>query len=252
MYCTFTSASLPSFLLRFCSVAAMRALGLSLAWTSAFAQTQPAPIPAKPEGSAYQQDSQGIIVRSSDGLCWRTGYWTPKEAVAGCDGALAPPISKMIAPPVSEGPAPTITTQTEPAPIPTRPAAARCDFSFTLGADQSFPFNSSQLSAEARQQLDQALITRLNQCTEPAMIRVTGHTDRLGSARYNQLLSLRRAQAVAAYLNQQLRQPMDIETIGAGASQALQQCPTHTTREVLLACLAPDRKVTVEVHGTRN
>ena len=45
-------------------------------------------IQAKQPNSAYVQDSRGVIVRDPFGLCWRTGYWTPADAVPGCDGPL--------------------------------------------------------------------------------------------------------------------------------------------------------------------
>ena len=58
---------------------------------SALAQSSPpfAPVTtdiqaAKPR-SAYVQDARGVIVRDPYGLCWRTGYWTPADAVPGCD-----------------------------------------------------------------------------------------------------------------------------------------------------------------------
>jgi hypothetical protein len=61
---------------------------------SAFAQSGPpyAPlttdIQAKTPYSAYVQDARGVIARNPFGLCWRTGYWTPADAVPGCDAPL--------------------------------------------------------------------------------------------------------------------------------------------------------------------
>jgi OOP family OmpA-OmpF porin len=61
---------------------------------SAFAQSAPpyAPlttdIQAKTPYSAYVQDARGVIARNPFGLCWRTGYWTPADAVPGCDAPL--------------------------------------------------------------------------------------------------------------------------------------------------------------------
>ena len=234
--------------------AALRALVCSACLLSAvladpaYAQQTVNPIPAKPRDSAYQQDSEGTIVRSSDGLCWRTGYWTKDDAVAGCDGPLAPPIGKISAPPLSAEPVPAVTTQAEPPSIPTRPASASCNFSVTLSGDQSFAFNSAALSNEAQQQLQQDVVARLAQCAGTPAIRITGHTDRLGSAQYNRQLSLRRARAVASYLRQQgIR--VNLETAGAGATKASAQCDDRQSRQALLACLAPDRRVTLDVRG---
>lgn len=216
-----------------------------------FAQDKQTDIPAKKEHSAYVQESSGLIVRSSDGLCWRSGYWTTEDAVAGCDGPIAPPISKMIAPPVTTDPAPVTTTRATPTALPTRPVAAPCEFSLTLEGDQAFAFNRAELNAAARRQLAQEVLPRVDQCPGTPAIRVVGHTDRLGPASYNRQLSLRRAQAVARHL-EELGAEGVMEIIGAGASQARQQCEATNTRGDLLACLAPDRRVDIHIRGTQN
>jgi OOP family OmpA-OmpF porin len=77
---------------------------------SAFAQSAPpyAPlttdIQAPKPYSAYVQDARGVIARNPFGLCWRTGYWTPADAVPGCDAPLCVPPEtlengKCVAPP---------------------------------------------------------------------------------------------------------------------------------------------------------
>ena len=67
--------------------------------TSAIAQTAPTAPPYAPvtqdikaatPKSAYVQDARGVIARDPFGLCWRTGYWTPADAVPGCDQILNP------------------------------------------------------------------------------------------------------------------------------------------------------------------
>ena len=40
-------------------------------------------IQARTPYSAYVQDARGVIARNPFGLCWRTGYWTPADAVPG-------------------------------------------------------------------------------------------------------------------------------------------------------------------------
>src|SRR6478609_6521355 len=67
---------------------------------SALSQTA-TDIKASTNQSAYTQDSRGIIARSPFGLCWRMGYWTPADAVIGCDGELVPPIAKPTAPAIA-------------------------------------------------------------------------------------------------------------------------------------------------------
>ncbi|TFV89405.1 OmpA family protein, partial [Oxalobacteraceae bacterium OM1] len=165
------------------------ALGL-LGWaaaTGASAQTF-TDIPARQGNSTYLQDGRGTIVRSPFGLCWRTGTWTPTDAVPGCDGELVPPVAKPIAP---EMPA---------APVVQAPPPKACDFSITIGADEAFLFNKAALSATARKRIDEQVIAKLAACAKVDSILITGHADRLGSQQYNQRLSEKRAEAVAAYL----------------------------------------------------
>lgn len=63
-----------------------------------------------------------------------------------------------------------------------------------------FPFNSAELTEDARRRLDE--LGRALASDELAGFRfeLAGHTDAIGSDRYNAGLSARRAQAVAGYL----------------------------------------------------
>ena len=45
-------------------------------------------IQAKTPSNAYLQDARGLVARSTFGLCWRTSYWTPGDALVGCRGEL--------------------------------------------------------------------------------------------------------------------------------------------------------------------
>ena len=68
----------------------------------------------------------------------------------------------------------------------------------------NFEFNSAKLSTDSLEQLQQ-LATALNsEEILPYRIKVTGHTDAVGSDAYNMDLSKRRAQAVVSYLSSQM------------------------------------------------
>ena len=90
------------------------------------------------------------------------------------------------------------------------------------------------------------------------MIIAVGHTDRIGSEAYNQKLSIRRAEAVKAYLISKGIQPNRVYTEGKGEKQPVtgDKCrnlgPENQGNKKLIACLQPDRRVDVEVVGTRN
>jgi OmpA-OmpF porin, OOP family len=74
---------------------------------------------------------------------------------------------------------------------------------------------------------------------------VTGHTDRLGSAAYNQRLSLQRAEAVRDYLGSKGVPPDRVRAQGVGAAQPKVECK-DANRQKLIACLEPNRRVEVE------
>lgn len=71
---------------------------------------------------AYVTDSNGFVVRGSQGECWRTGSWTPAQAtVVGCDGVLAKALP-VPAPAPSPKP-PAAAEASAPPPEPAPPAA---------------------------------------------------------------------------------------------------------------------------------
>lgn len=201
-------------------------------------------IKAKTPYSAYLQDARGVIVRSNTGLCWRTNYWTPADAVMGCDGDLIPPVVSAIAPP--------IVTQSAPAvlpPPPPPPAPKPCDFTFVLQSDETFSFDHANLSEGAKHGLDTDFRSKLANCASVQAIVVTGYTDRLGSDAYNLKLSEKRAATVAGYLKSSgIQAP--IEQRGLGKAQELAPCDKVKPQKKLIDCLAPNRRVTIEVHGS--
>jgi OOP family OmpA-OmpF porin len=200
-------------------------------------------IEAKKPYSAYLQDSRGMIVRSGTGLCWRTNYWTPADAVIGCDGDLVPPIVSAIAPPIVAQSAPAVVP-----PPPPPPAPKPCDFSFVLKSDETFSFDNANLSDGAKHGLDTDFRTKLASCNTVQGIVVTGFTDRLGSDAYNMKLSEKRATAVAAYLKSSgIQAP--IEQRGLGKAEEVQTCDGVKAHKKLVECLAPNRRVTIDVHG---
>jgi OOP family OmpA-OmpF porin len=213
-------------------------IGSAAAGTAAQTVTN---IQANPNNSAYVQDSRGVIVRSQTGMCWRTGNWTPADAVAGCDGELLPPITKPTAPAIVT--APPVMAQAPAVP----PAPKRCDFTVTLVNDQTFEFNKTVLSSAAKKRIDQEVLPKLASCAKVNAVLVTGHTDRLGSQQYNQKLSEKRAGMVAAYLKSKGAAQVDI--LGAGETQPIKSCDDKLVRAKLITCLAPNRRVTIEARG---
>lgn len=205
----------------------------------------------------YVVDSRGVIVRDPYGLCWRTGYWTPELAAktplvgsdfpAGCecDKDLMP---KEACEPKAAAPAPEAAPAPAPAPAP-KPAAEKV----TLAADALFDFDKATLRPEGKQKLDD-VVSKLDKIVLEVIIAV-GHTDRIGSDKYNQKLSERRAQAVKDYLVGKGVEPNRVYTEGKGESQPkTTDCkgkPETGANKKLVACLQPDRRVEIEIIGTQ-
>ena len=124
-------------------------------------------------------------------LCWRNAYWTPATAAAGCDGALAAPVAPAAAP--APAPAPAAAAPA-PAPAPAPAVATKV----TYAADAFFDFDKAVLKPEGKAKLDD-LVSKVKGINLEVIIAV-GHTDSVGSDAYNQKLSVRRSEAVKAYL----------------------------------------------------
>lgn len=123
---------------------------------------------------------------------------------------------------------------------------------FVVLTDTLFAFNKSARAdmLPAGVSRLQALVARLKNYRSIEQLRVVGHTDRLGSDEYNQRLSAQRAQTVREYLQSQGVSVANVQVQGLGEREATTQCPDKLPRPALIACLQPDRRVTIEVSGT--
>jgi OOP family OmpA-OmpF porin len=208
-----------------------------------FAQTD---IQAATPYSAYAQDARGKIVRSGFGLCWRAGYWTMADAVPGCDGEATPLIAKLTTQEVITPVAPSIPVVVAP---PAKPAAPkRCDFAVTLQSDETFDFNLATLKSDAKLKIDKDVMDKLATCAKLDLVIVTGHTDLIGNHQYNQKLSEKRADVVAAYLVSK-GVTASIDTMGMGKTQQIEACDDKLAHAKLIKCLAPNRRVVIEGRG---
>ncbi|MDK9712493.1 MAG: OmpA family protein [Sulfuritalea sp.] len=185
----------------------------------------------------YAIDQRGFVVKSGTGLCWRTGYWTPAMAVEECDPDL---VKKAEPAPKSRAVA------AAPAAAP-KPAAQKV----TLAADALFDFNKADLRAEGKAKLDK-LAGDIKGIKLEVIIAV-GYADRFGTDAYNQKLSEKRAESVKAYLVSKGIEPNRVYTEGKGEKQPItkpDQCKGPKSKKVI-DCLQPDRRVEIEVIGTK-
>lgn len=214
----------------------------TLSITAAQAQTKD--VVLKDAIKGYAVDSRNVVVRSGAGLCWRSGSWTPAMAIEECDPDLvkkpAPAPAKAAPPAPKPAPAPAA------APAPAKPKV------ITLAATSLFDFNKAVLKPAAKTEIDQKVIGKLASVGKIKLIVVGGHTDRIGSAAYNQKLSEKRADAVKAYMVSKGMDGNMIETIGFGKTtpaQGVPKCDDKLPRAKLIACLEPHRRVTIEIQA---
>jgi OOP family OmpA-OmpF porin len=204
----------------------------------------------------YAIDSRGLVVKSGTGLCWRTGYWTPAAAESvmygqfpvgcECDKDLMPKAKCEPPPPPAAAPAKPAAAAPAPAAAP-KPAAQKV----TLAADALFDFNKADLRAEGKAKLDKLAADIKGIKLE--VILAVGHADRFGDDAYNQKLSEKRAAAVKTYLVSKGIDANRVYTEGKGEKQPVtkpDQCKGPKSQKVV-ECLQPDRRVDIEVIGTK-
>ena len=191
----------------------------------------------------YVIDQRGEVAISGTGLCWRTGYWTPAAAAkdpAGCkcDKDLLP---KEVCEPA------TMAKATTALPPPAKPSGDK----ITVAADALFDFNKSTLRPEGKRKLDEVVAKAKDIKLE--VVLAVGHTDRIGSDSYNQKLSEQRAASVKQYLVSKGIEANRIYTEGKGKKQPVtkpDQCVGAKSKKVI-DCLQPDRRVDIELIGTK-
>jgi len=164
----------------------------------------------------------------------------------------------------TEKPAPQAPTPAPaPAPAPTpapraaepKPAPKPVAEKVTFAADVLFDFDRAVITPEGKAKLDD-LSGKMGGMSLEVAIAI-GHADRIGTAAYNQRLSVRRAESVKAYLISKGTPQNRIYTEGKGENQPVtgERCKKmgaeNGRNKKLVACLAPDRRVEIEVIGTR-
>jgi len=210
-----------------------------------------AQVNSKNQGYLVDQDFK-VVTAVGGTVCVRTSDWTPARAAAAeagafCDPDLQPKKKAAAAPP-GPAPVPPPKPQAETAkPAPQKLLPQKINFS----ADALFDFDKADLRPEGQAMLED--LTRVLQGATYEVILAIGHADRIGSTNYNQKLSVRRAETVKKYLVEKGIAPNRVYAEGKGETQPLTKsadCRVKN-RKALIACLQPDRRVDVEVSGTK-
>jgi outer membrane protein OmpA-like peptidoglycan-associated protein len=120
-------------------------------------------------------------------------------------------------------------------------AEGRFLYEKTISADEvRFEFDRSELSQTAKEALD-AFALKLKGQNKNCYIEIQGHTDNIGSEKYNFQLGLSRARAVMSYLHLQHEIPLNrMNTFSYGASQPIADNKIQAER-------AKNRRVTLIV-----
>lgn len=173
--------------------------------------------------------------------------------VAGCASTEEQKPAPKPAPAAAPAPAPAPVPRAAPVPEQPKPVAAPAPKKpavLTVTSTGLFEFNKAVLTPAARAQLDKDVVERAKEFGNVSLVHVDGHADRLGSPQYNQKLSEKRAEAVRAYLVSKGFDDSKIETLGSGKTLPVKSCPDQKDRKGLIECLAPNRRVVVELKGT--
>lgn len=205
------------------------------------------------KNQGYLVDQEFRVVTAVGGtVCVRTSDWTPARAAAAeagpfCDRDLVAqkPATPAAAAPKAAAPKAAAPETSKPAPKKMLPQK------INFASDALFDFNKAALRNEGRAMLDD--LVRTLQGANYEVILAIGHADRIGSKGYNQKLSVRRAEAVKKYLIDKGIAPNRIYVDGKGKTQPVTKpgdCRMKN-RKALIACLQPDRRVAVEVSGTK-
>lgn len=187
--------------------------------------------------------SRGDIDMASIGLVYRFGGKRPVAYV---------PV-RTPEPAYVPTPAPVVATVTPPPPAPVvQPPRPPQRSKVVLSADSLFGFDQTTVSQTGLEHINK--FTSDLRGVNYDVITVTGHTDRLGSQEYNQKLSMRRAEAVKSRLLDAGIPFSKINTDGKGENNPITKpddCKGSKATRALIACLQPDRRVELEVVGSK-
>jgi len=190
--------------------------------------------------------NKGDIDMALIGLVYTFGAGKPAPKAATPPPAYVAPVAAapVAAAPVAAPPPPPPPRAVTPPPAPRK---------VTFSADSLFDFDKAIVKPAGKQALDR-LAADLRGANFD-VITVTGYTDRIGSHAYNMKLSTHRAEAIKTNLVESAGIPAGkIAARGRGGSDPVTrpgQCKGTKATQALIACLQPDRRVEVEVSGTR-
>jgi OOP family OmpA-OmpF porin len=172
----------------------------------------------------YLTDSSGAVVKSGSGLCWNSkATFAPRSE---CGDIIEQPkkVEELVKPQVLPG--------------IERKIGEMEAVGITLQSSLLFKFDSAQLSKAGEEALDKQVVA-LN----PTSVEIIGHTDQIGTQKYNLKLSKKRAESVKSFLVSKGIDEKIITTTGMGETQLLctEQHPKKSS-----ACSEKNRRVEIK------
>lgn len=110
-----------------------------------------------------------------------------------------------------------------------------------------FDFNKSTLNKNEKAKLDD-LSKLIVASKEVESVDIVGYADMIGKAGYNSALSKKRANTVKSYLTSKGLKTRKTRVEGLGATKSVTKCDQSMARKDLIACLAADRRVEIELN----
>jgi OOP family OmpA-OmpF porin len=177
---------------------------------------------------AFWSDSKGVVVKDGHGDCLRTQFWTADDGVCPSAPKAAPaptPVAVMAAPAMA-------------APV-SMPVSTK----HTFNAGAMFAFDSAKLTPAAEQDMAK-MAAEAKSLNTLSMVMVEGHTDNIGTAAYNQQLSIKRAMAVRTSLIAHGVPANLIEAKGYGFDKPIASNKSKDGR-------SQNRRVEIIINGTK-
>lgn len=182
----------------------------------------------------YVYDASGKVERDAAGKCLVTSAWSKDNATKECHPELFPEPKPE---PKAAEPAPAPVVVAPPPPPPPTPKV------MVFEAAALFAVNKADLSPAGKEKIKEYREQARAELDTAKTIKITGHTDSSGAAEYNQKLSVKRAEAVRAYLVSLGADASKMEVSGMGEDKPIADNKTAAGR-------AKNRRVEVEVTGT--
>ena len=124
----------------------------------------------------------------------------------------------------------------------------------SFSAEILFEFDKAKITPLGKRSLDK--FAKEVNAVEYDLVTIDGNSDRIGKKRYNEKLSLARAESVKEYLiSIKAIQENKTKTIGSGSSKPqtdISDCRGIKTSKAVIACLQPDRRVDVDLKGSEH